>query len=324
MKSRRNFLAALFACMTMGGNALAADGLSDKPIRIIVPFAAGANSDVVTRMIAQQVTDNGGPSFFIDNRPGGGGTVGAVAAKRAEPDGHTLFAANIATHAVLQSIQSLPYDPVKDFRPITELFYFPTYLIVPERLPVKSVSELIALAKAKPDGLSFGSQGIGSTPHLLGAMLQHEAGANLVHIPYAAGGGPMNIDLVAGRLDMVFSTYASMNPHRESGKVRFLAIASSKRSDVAPEVPTLAEAGYSGVELDNWFGRVAPAGTPDAVIDELNQLFVKAANDPAIVAKLKEQGITMATQSPAEFGALMAADAERVAKVVKATGIKLD
>lgn len=325
MKTWRLYLCTFAMCLTALTAAPAgAQAFPNKPLRIIVPFAAGANSDVIIRMIAQRVTDGGGPTVIIDNRPGGGGVIGAMAAKQAQPDGYTLFAANIATQSILPSMQELAYDPVKDFRPITQLFYFPTYLIVPARIPANTVGELMALAKRSPDGLSFGSQGIGSTPHLLGAMLQNASGAKLVHIPYPGGGGPMNIDVTAGRLDMVFSTYASLKQQRDQGKVKFLAIASSRRSAVAPELPTLSEAGFPGIELDSWFGLVAPAGTPDAVIAALHRLFVQAAQAPDIVGKLREQGITVATLAPRDFAALIERDAERLGKVAKAAGIRLN
>jgi tripartite-type tricarboxylate transporter receptor subunit TctC len=296
----------------------------DKPVRIIVPFGAGANSDVITRLIAHKVTERGGPKIVVDNRPGGGGVVGALAAKQASADGHTLFAANTGTHALLQFVQKIPYDPLKDFRPITQLFYFPTFLAVPAKLPAASVAELVAYGRGRAEGLIFGSQGIGSSPHILGMQLASAAGLKLQHVPYPAGGAPMNLDLVAGRLDFVFSTYSSLNDHRREGRVKFLAVAGAARSPLAPEIPTTAEAGLAGLESSSWFGLVAPAGTPDAVIATLHGMFTGAAHAPDVVARLQEQAVVVHTQSPAEFAALIERDINRLGTIVKASGARAD
>ncbi len=322
--NRRNALvriAAFAAACTVSATAWA---LSDRPVRIVIPFAAGANSDVLTRAIAQRVTENGGPTFVIENRPGGGGAIGALAARKAAADGHTLFAANTATHAILPAIQNVAYDPERDFEPITPLFSFPNFLIVPARLPVNNVNELVELAASTPEGLTLGSQGIGSPGHLLGAMLEQETGAQLVHVPYTGGGGPMNIDVVAGRLDLVFSTYASLKQHADDGRVKFLAIASAERSPVAPEIPTIREAGIPGVELDAWFGLVAPAGTPADVVEALNAMFVEAANSPDIVERFKAEGITVSTSSPEDFKAYIQRESARLKAVVDASDLRID
>lgn len=323
MINRRQALMSLAATTAWPMTPVQAQTFPTKPIRIIIPFAAGANSDVLTRQIAQRVTYNGGPIFVIENRPGGGGTIAAAAAKSAAPDGYTLFAANNATHAILPAIQNVPYNSNQDFQAVTQLFYFSNFLIVPERIPANQVRELVALAKSA-GSLSLGSQGVGSPGHLLGAMLQQKAGIQLVHVPYPGGGGPMNIDVVAGRLDMVFSTYASLERHREQRKVKFLAIASPKRSAVAPDIPTLAEAGFPGVELDAWFGLVAPSGTPAAIISALNAHFVRAAQSPDLIDRFKAQGVTLAPSTSAEFARQIAQEGERLGAVAKAANIRVD
>lgn len=323
MISRRQALQALAAAPSLLAVPAFAQSFPSKPIRIIIPFAAGANSDVLTRQLAQRVTDNGGPTFIIENKPGGGGTIGALAAKAAAPDGYTLFAANNATHAILPAIQNVPYNIEKDFQAVTQLFYFSNFLIVPERVPANNVRELVTLAKSSGN-LTLGSQGVGSPGHLLGAMLQQKSGIQLVHVPYAGGGGPMNIDVVAGRLDMVFSTYASLERQREQRKVKFLAIASPKRSAVAPDIPTLSEAGFPGVELDAWFGLVAPSGTPSGIIASINAMFVRAAQSPDLVERFKSQGVTLAPTTPAEFTRQIAQESERLAAVAKAAQIRID
>lgn len=320
-QGRRNTLAALSALALLGlAPGAKAQAFPSKPVRIVVPYAAGANSDVLTRAVAQKVTEQGGPTFVIDNKPGGGGVIGAMAARQAAADGYTLFVANSSTHGILPALQKLPYDFQKDFQPITQLFYFSNFLIVPGRVQAGSVQELLALAK-KSDGLTFGSQGNGSPGHLLGAMLQQQSGAPLVHVPYAGGGGPMNIDVVAGRLDMVFSTWASLRSHQEQGKVRFLAVASAQRSNVAPHIPTLAEQGLPGVALDAWFGLVAPAGTPAPIVSALHAMFDRAARAPDLAERFQAQGVTLAPNTPAAFAEQMRHEAERLGQVVRASRI---
>lgn len=286
------------------------------PVRLVVPYAAGANSDVFTRAVAQRVTEQGGPVFVVENRPGGGGAIAALAVKQAAPDGLTLLAANVGSHAILPAMQPLGYDPLRDFVPVTQLFYFPNFLITPARIPADSAGQLLAWGAQQTQGLSYGSQGVGSPGHLLGAMLAQAApDSRLVHVPYAAGGGPMNMDVIAGRLDLVFSTYASLRSHAEQGKVRFLAVASAQRSSLLPQVPTLAEAGFDSVALDSWFGLVAPAGTPAAVVQRLEQQFVAAAQSPALAAQLQAQGVSLAAEGAAAFAQRMGADAHRLARL---------
>lgn len=318
---RRNALAALSTLALLGfSHSAKAQTFPSKSIRIVVPYAAGANSDVLTRAVAQKVTEQGGPGFFIENRPGGGGVIGAMAARQAAPDGYTLFVANSSTHGILPALQKLPYDFQKDFQPITQLFYFSNFLIAAQGLQVTNVQALVALAR-KSDGLSFGSQGNGSPGHLLGAMLQQQSGAPLVHVPYPGGGGPMNIDVVAGRLDMVFSTWASLKSHQEQGKVKFLAVASAQRSPVAPHIPTMAEQGLPGVELDAWFGLVAPAGTLPAVVSALHAMFDRAARSPDLVERFQAQGVTLAPTTPAAFAEQMRREAARLGQVVRSSNI---
>lgn len=316
MIQRRHWLAAA-ACSLLGSSAYARSQ-SQSPIKLVVPYAAGANSDVFTRALAQRVTELGGPVFVVENRPGGGGAIAAVAVKQAMPDGLTLLVANVGSHAILPAMQPLGYDPLHDFTPITQLFYFPNFLIVPARLPVDSVPDLLAWGQQQPQGLSYGSQGVGSPGHLLGAMLAHGAkGSQLVHVPYAAGGGPMNMDLLAGRLDMVFSTYASMRSYAEQGKVKFLAVASPQRSALLPQVPTLAEAGYPDIELESWFGLVAPAGTPPQAVASLQQWFMQAAQTYQLHQRFAEQGVSLAAEGAQALTQRMAHDRQRFGQLVQ-------
>jgi tripartite-type tricarboxylate transporter receptor subunit TctC len=294
-----------------------------RPITVVVGLPPGGGVDVSMRRYAEVVGHRLGQRIIIENRAGGGGVVAAMAVKQARPDGYTLLLANAGTHATLQWLQELAYDPVKDFSPIGELYQFASFMTVPARIPAATVGEFVALARTTPGGLSFGSQGVGSTGYLLGTMLKIMSGAPLVHVPYP-GGSPMNMDTVLGRLDSSFSTINFMNEYRKAGKVKFLAVASSERSPRVPDVPTMAEAGFPGIDFTTWFGLVAPAGTPADIIHRLNQEFVTAAHDPELVGRLDQQGIEPKAGSPDDFAALMRTDTERIGKVIKSIGITLN
>jgi tripartite-type tricarboxylate transporter receptor subunit TctC len=316
-------LAVLMAANSIARDA-AAELLSSRPITIIIPFTPGASADTLQRLVDKKVTENTGQTLVVESRPGGGGTIGAVVVKQAPPDGHTLFQANSGSHAANQSLYaSLPYDAVKDFRPITLMWSFPQLLAVPSESPAKSVAQLVALAKSKPDGLSFASQGSGSGGHLLGEMLKARTGTNLVHIPYR-GAGPAALDLAAGRVDFFFVSYSSVLPFLQAGKVRAIAVTATKRLPATPDVPTMSEAGFGGIELDAWFGLVAPAGTPDGVIGKLNAAFVQSVKDPEVVKQIIDQGAEPAGTTPAEFAAFIASETERIGKIVRAAGVKGD
>jgi tripartite-type tricarboxylate transporter receptor subunit TctC len=230
--------------------------------------------------------------------------------------------ANAATHgANIWLYPSLPYDPIKDFRPITLMWSFPQLLAVPLDSPAHSVAELVALAKSKPGGLSFASQGSGSGGHLLGEMLKARTGANMVHIPYR-GAGPAALDLATGRVDFFFVSYSSLLSFLQAGKVRVLAVTSPQRLPALPDAPTMREAGFAGIEIDTWFGLVAPAGTPDAVIGKLNAAFVQAVRDPGVGKQMAEQGADPVANTPAEFAAFIASQTEHFGKIVRAVGAK--
>jgi tripartite-type tricarboxylate transporter receptor subunit TctC len=314
---------AIIALASIAGHDAAGQLLSSRPITIIIPFTPGASSDTLQRLVAKKVTENTGQVLVIESRPGGGGSIGAVAVKQALPDGHTLFQANAGTHAANVALYpTLSYDPIKDFRPITLMWTFPQLLAVPLDSPAKSVAELVAYAKSKPGGLSFASQGTGAGGHLLGEMLKRRTGAPMVHVPYR-GAGPAAVDLAAGRVDFFFVAFASVRSFLQAGKVRVLAVTSEKRLPAQPDVPTMAEAGFPGIALDAWFGLVAPAGTPDAVIGKLHGAFSQAVRDPEIVKTLIDQGAEAAApNTPAEFAAFIASETEKLGKIVQAVGVK--
>ena len=309
--------------MAAGGGAAAQSDFPSRPITVLVPFPPGGTSDVVMRLIAQKVSDSLKTNIVIDNRSGGGGVVAAQATKQAAPDGTTLFLANNGLFAITPALLSdLRFDPVKDFQPITPIISFPHILVVPPDSPAKSVAELAALAKSKPGGLSFGSQGVGSGGQILGEMFRGRVGAPMVHVPYR-GAAPAATDLMAGRIDFLFTSYISIGEQAAAGKLRIIAIGGTKRTDAAPNVPTMAEAGFPGLELDMWHGMVGPAGMPPAMVKRLNEEFIKATRGPDIHRIVAPQATDILLSTPEEFTKMIASDSERLAKVIRDAGIRL-
>jgi tripartite-type tricarboxylate transporter receptor subunit TctC len=315
-------VATIVAVNGIVGAPATAELLSSRPITIIIPFTPGASADTLQRIVARKVSETTGQIIVVESRPGGGGAIGAAAVKQAPPDGHTLFQANSGTHAANASLYAtLPYDPVRDFRSVTLMWSFPQLLAVPRDSPARTVDELVALAKSKPGGLSFASQGTGSGGHLLGEMFKARTGANMVHIPYR-GAGPAALDLATGRVDFFFVSYSSALSFLQAGKIRPLAVTSPKRMPTLPDAPTMREAGYAGIELDAWFGLVAPAGTPDAVVGKLNAAFVQAVRDPEVGKQMAEQGAEPAGTTPEEFAGFIASEIDRFGKIVRTVGVK--
>jgi tripartite-type tricarboxylate transporter receptor subunit TctC len=314
---------ALLASLGVVGTASAqSDSFPSRPITIIVPFPPGGSSDTVTRIVAQKLGENLKANIVIDNRGGGGGVPAALAFKQAAPDGYTVFLSNNGLFAIMPAMTAdIRFDPVKDFQPITPLCFFPSVLVVPTASPAKNVKELVELARTKTGGLNFASQGVGSGGHILGEMLRQSSGAPFVHVPYR-GAGPAVTDLVTGNVDMLFSSYVSAIGQVQAGKLRVLGWTAPKRSAALPDVPTMAEVGHPGVELEVWHGIMAPLGTPPALVRKLNEEFVKAANAPDVVSKVAAQGVEMRTNSPEEFSKLIASDVDRLGKVVRDAGIK--
>ncbi|HEY1363135.1 MAG TPA: tripartite tricarboxylate transporter substrate-binding protein [Xanthobacteraceae bacterium] len=301
----------------------AAQLLSGRPITVVIPFTPGGSSDTLQRIVNRKVSDLTGQTLLVESRPGGAGAVGAAAVKQAAPDGHTLFQANAGTHAANPALYaSLPYDPVKDFRPVSLMWSFANLLAVPADSPARTVADLIALAKAKPEGLSFASQGTGSGGHLLGEMLKARTGAGMVHVPYR-GAGPAALDLAAGRVDFFFVSYSSLLPVLQTGKVRVIAVTSPQRMPQLADVPTMEESGFSGIRLDPWFGLVAPAATPDAVVEKLNAVFVEAVRDSRILRQLSDQGAEPIGSTPAQFAAFIAAQMQEYSALVKSVGVRM-
>ena len=326
MTIRNTRLGALAAgaALALAAGLAHAQAFPSRPITIVIPFPPGGISDNSTRVIAQKASVGLGQPIVIENRPGAGGQIGADVVKGAKPDGHTLYLANIGSHGINQSLYSkLSYDPTKDFEPVTILFSSPTLVVVPAASPVKSMSELIAYAKTKPGKASYGSQSIGSGGHLSGEIVKMKNGLDLVHVPYK-GSAPALTDLVAGRIDFLFDPITTALPFVKDGKLRALAITDTKRSPLVPDVPTLAELGYAGHDVNPWFGLAAPAGTPRPIIDRLNAEFSKAAKDPEVVKRLGDQGIEAMSMTPEQFAAFIKSETARWTEVVKASGAKAD
>jgi tripartite-type tricarboxylate transporter receptor subunit TctC len=297
-----------------------ADEYPSRVITLIVPFPPGGSSDIVMRLVAQKVAESLKQTIVIDNRPGGAGNVAALAIKNAPPDGYLLMMGHTGTHAINSSLYAdLRFDPVKDFQPITGLISFNNILTVPEASPAKTAADLVTLAKSKPDGLSYGSQGVGTGGHLLGELFAKHTGAKLVHVPYR-GIAPAVTDTVAGRMDMLFASYVSTGGHVESGKLRLLAIAGKQRHPRIPDIPTMPEAGFPEVQMEQWFGLFAPAGTPPAIVRKLNDEFVKALQSDDVKNKLLPQVVSIIPGTPEELGAMVARDIVRLGKVVKESG----
>jgi len=316
------FVSLALSLVTATHASAQTDAYPSRPITILVPFAAGGSSDVVMRLVSKRVSESLNQPLVIENRPGGSGNVAAMAVKNAPRDGYLLMMGHTGSHAINATLYTdLKFDPVKDFAPVAPLISFNNVLIVPENSRASSAKDLVALAKSKPDGLVYGSQGVGTGGHLLGVILAKQTGTKLVHVPYR-GVAPAVTDMVAGRLDMMFSSYLTAAPHIESGKLHMLAIAGSTRHPIMPNVPTMAEAGFPGVQMDQWFGLFAPAGTPEPIIRKLNTVFVNALESDEVRSTLLPQGSIIIPGKPEDLAAMVARDIVRLGEVVKESGAK--
>lgn len=292
----------------------------NQPIRLIVPFAPGGGMETAVRNVVQRINKSGWPQMIVDNRPGGAGTIAALATKQAAPDGYTLMLIALSTHAINVSlIPDLKYDPVKDFSPITLLFSYPSVVAVPAGSPVTSLADLVALAAQKSGGINYGSPGTGTVAHILGLIFQKAAKAHMVHVPYR-GGGPALLDLLAGRLDFMIFNPSGIIPNVESGQLRLLAVTSRSRFAELPDIPTMTELGYPDVYLDGWFGVAGPAGLPNGIVKALHDKFASVLNAPDLNRKLKEQGWVVDPVTPDEFRTLIRSDIIRLGPLLKDSG----
>ncbi|MGV3629502.1 MAG: Bug family tripartite tricarboxylate transporter substrate binding protein [Betaproteobacteria bacterium] len=298
----------------------AADAWPARPIRMIVAYPPGGGTDQVGRVMAEQLAQSLGQNVVIDNRGGATGNIGTELAARAIPDGYTLLMGNVAPNAVNVSLfKKLGFDPVKDFSPVSLVAVTPNILVAHPSMPVKTVADLVALAKAKPGSLNFPSAGVGSSSHLAGEMLKSMAGIDMVHVPYK-GGGPALIATISGQVQIMFATMPAAMPHVKSGKVRPVAVTTAKRSQAMPELPTIAESGVKGYEASTWYGLLAPTRTPKPVIDRLHGETVKILAGP-VRQRLEAQGFEPDGGTPAAFAAYIKSEITKWAKVIREAGI---
>ena len=294
-----------------------------KPVRIIVPFPPGGGTDIVARAVAQKLGDSLGETFVVDNRGGAGGTIGSEAAAKSAPDGYTLGVATSSTHGVAPSLYPrLGYDPVKDFAPVTLVATTPFVLVVHPALPVRSVKDLVALARSQPGKLNYGSAGNGSSNHLTVEMFNMMTGVRMTHVPYK-GSGPALVDLMGGQVELMINDMSSLLNFVNSGKLRALAVTSGARNASLPAVPTIAES-LPGYEAEAWYGILAPARTPPAIVTRIYEEIVKAMRSTDLKDRLKAQGLDGVANTPQEFLAYMQRDIAKWAKVVKASGARID
>ncbi|MCW5576020.1 MAG: tripartite tricarboxylate transporter substrate binding protein [Burkholderiales bacterium] len=318
MNKRHALLAVL--CAVAAAAAQAADSYPLRPVRMIVAYPPGGGTDQVGRVMAEQLTQTLGQQVVVDNRGGATGNIGTELAARAVPDGHTLLMGNVAPNAVNVSLfKKLGFDPVKDFAPVSLVAITPNILVAHPSVPVKSIGELVALAKAKPGALNFPSAGVGSSSHLAGELLKSLAGIDMVHVPFK-GGGPAMVATIAGEVQIMFATMPAAMPHVKSGKVRPVAVTTTKRSQAMPELPTIAEAGVKGYDAATWYGLLAPARTPKPVVDRLHADVVKILAGPAR-QRLEAQGFEPDGGTPAAFAAYIRSEIAKWAKVIRVAGI---
>ncbi len=315
---------ALFLMAAGISNPAMAQSWPSKPIRIVIAQAPGSATDVISRVVGNQLSESLGQPIVIDARPGAGGVLGTEVAARSAPDGYTLFMANNSTHGSNPAVYAeLPYDAIKDFAPISFVASVPYVLVVDPRLPVSTVKEFIALAKSRPGKMNYASAGTGSTHHFCGELLKSMARIDILHIPYK-GSGPGIAGLLGGEVSMMFSNVADIGSQIRGGKVRALAVTATRRASLLPEVPTMAEAGLPGFEITSWFGLLAPAGTPSAIIARLNAETVKVLGRADVKATLAAQGLEVAPGSPARFAAHIRSEIARFRMIAKAAGIKAE
>ena len=313
----------LFAMLpTAALSADAPEAWPTKRITYVVPFAPGGNTDTLARIISEKLTGTLGQPVIVDNKPGAGGNIGSDFVAKAKPDGYTILGGTISSHAINSSIYpKMPYDATKDFEPITLIASSPLVLAVPANSPYKTAKDLLAAAKAKPGDLTFASAGTGTSPHLAGELLKPVAHVDVTHVPYK-GSGPAVTDLIAGHVQFMFDTALIVGPHIKAGKLRPLAVTSSKRVKTLPDVPTLVEAGVPGYEIGSWQAIFAPAGTPKPIVQKLNTSIVGVLKMPDVQERLAGLGMDTVAGTPDELGQFQKAEVVKWSKIVKEANIK--
>lgn len=317
------FSLMLGLCICTG--SLAQSTYPSKSVRIVVPFTPGGSTDILARAIGNELSQSLGQSFVIENVAGAGGSIGADKVAKSSPDGYTLLMGHIGTLAVNPSLYpNLPYNPVKDFTPVAWVARVPNVLVVNKSVPAQNLKELIALAKSRPGHLNYSTGGNGSAAHLATEYFKMQAGVSMLHIPYR-GAAPAVSDVISGQIQLIFTGAPALMGHIRSGQLRALAVSSPKRLDVLPDVPTVEEAaGLKGFEADQWYGVVAPAGTPRNVVLKLNKHINEALSSPALKTRLNTEGAVGTPTTPEAFGKLIASDIERWRPVITSGRVKLD
>lgn len=322
----RLLLPALLLTVSVAGAAPDARGQTypSKPVRMVMPFPAGGPTDILGRLLAERLRETLAQNVVVDNRPGGAGMIGAVVAAKSPPDGYTLFLGGITTLAIAPFVQKdMPYDPLRDFQTVTQTTISPLLLMVHPSLPVRTVKEFLALARARPGDINYASSGPGGSGHLAGELFQSVTKTRLVHVPYR-GAPPALNDLVAGQVQVMFGTMLASVPHVRSGKIRAVAVTGPKRSMAVPEVPTFAEAGLPAYDASSWNGILVPAGTPRAIVDRLHADLAKILRAPNVFDRIAADGPVAVGGTPEEFTAYIKAEQAKWAKVVREAGIRIE
>jgi tripartite-type tricarboxylate transporter receptor subunit TctC len=316
-------LAAALAAVALAGPAAAQDAYPSKPVRIMVGANAGGGTDVIARMLGEKMSDSLKQPFVIENRPGASNTIAADLTAKAPADGHTLLVATNTGQAIAPHMLKLSFDPLKDLTPVGLIVVVPNVLVVGDKVPVKDVKDLVALAKAKPGELRYASSGVGSTQHIAGEAFDVAAGIKTVHVPYK-GSSQAHVDILGGNVEMMFDTTSSAMPHIKSGRFKPLAVTSPKRSAELPGVPTIAEAGYPAAEMTTWYGLFVTGGTPKPVVDKLAAELKRVLALPDVQAKLRGLGGEPGAISAAEFAEMNRSEYERFGKLIKTANIKAE
>ena len=319
--TRRELLCA-GALFALPGLAWAQAAYPAKPIRLIVPFAPGGGTDILSRSLGQLLASSLGQQVLVENRPGAGGVIGAEMTARAAADGYTILMVS-SSYAVNPALYKLSFDPVRDLTPITQVAAVQFVLVAHPSVPVNNVKDVIALAKSKPDGLNYASSGIGSSPHLAGAFFNLRAGIQMKHIPYK-GGGPAIADVMAGHVQFLFSTVVQAIPHLKAGTLKAIAVGGLKRAAALPDVPTIAESGIPGYDVTNWFGLLGPRDLPKNVVEQLNTEVARHLRNPEFMARLAAEGAEPVGNTSAEFAAVVSADIEKYGRIVTETRIRVE
>jgi tripartite-type tricarboxylate transporter receptor subunit TctC len=312
-------VSGVLAGLLLGMSLAAAQDFPKKPIELVVPFVAGGTTDNIARLIAQRFSDSWGQTVVVNNRPGGGGTIGTNVVAKAAPDGHTLLVTTIG-FAINAGLQKLPYDPIKDFAPIAELASLPLMLVVHSSVPATSLAEFIALMRSKPGGWDYASAGVGTSPHLAAEMFKAMAGVDLVHVPYK-GNAEANNAMLGGHVKIYFALVPAVLQHVKAGTLRALAVTTEKRLPYLPDVPTIAELGFPGYEISSWQGVFAPAGTPKDVIAKINGELVRLVNTPEVRTRMAQEGADPVGSTPDAFAERVKSEITKWTKVIKDSGM---